>query len=43
MKFDLEKNPDLAEMFLLERFNIGVISLFLENGRKLLMNQVGKD
>lgn len=44
MKFELEKNyPDLAEMFLLERFNIGKISLFSENERKLLIDQVVKD
>lgn len=35
--------PDLAEMFLLERFNIGIISFFLENERKLLIDQVVKD
>lgn len=35
--------PDLDEMFLLERFNIGIISLFSENERKLLKDQVVKD
>lgn len=45
MKFELEKKtyPDLADMFLLERFNIGIISLFSENERKLSIEQVVKD
>lgn len=46
MKFELEKKktyPDLADMFLLERFNIGIISLFLENERKLSIDQAVKD
>lgn len=45
MKFELEKKtyPDLADMFLLERFNIGIISLFSENERKLSIDQAVKD
>lgn len=43
MKFNLgKKHPALAAMFLLERINIGVISLFLENESQLLINQVEK-